>query len=144
MERASQIIGKISAAPKRARNAKSSADPLIDIEQIACAAWPAAVGKKIARHARAAKLVRHRLIVEVEDAMWQRSLFTLSRHVLSNLAKALGADIVTDIEFRILPPRREPQRAVSSLPLLAADESDAIEDPGMRRLYRAARQKELA
>lgn len=145
MERASQIIGKISAAPKRGKSASGS-DPVIDSEQIACAAWPLAVGKTIARHTRAVKLVRNRMVIEVEDAIWQRNLFTMSGHVLRNLAKALGPGVVTDIEFRVMPPRREPQRANASQPkvLLPDDEADAIADPGMRRLYRSARQKESA
>jgi predicted nucleic acid-binding Zn ribbon protein len=137
MQRASQIIGNISSASKR----RKSDDPLIDAEQIACAAWARSVGKKIAQHTRAAKLVRGRLVVEVEDAVWQRNLFTLTKHITSNLEKSLGTGIVTDIEFRIMPPRREPQRATASL---VCDESDLIADPGMRRLYRAARQREIA
>lgn len=132
MQRASQIIGHLSAASKQTKNS----DPVLDREQIACAAWARAVGRKIAQHTRAAKLVRGRLIVEVEDAVWQRNLFTLTRHIAGNLEKAIGAGIVSEIEFRTMPPRREPQRAASSIP---PDESDAIEDPGMRRLYRSAR-----
>ncbi len=142
MQQASLIFGKASAASKRSKEA----DPLLDAEQIACAAWARAVGKTIAQHTRAAKLVRGRLVVEVEDATWQRNLFTLTRHVLANLEKALGPGMVGEIEFRIAPPRREPQRAAESQAALsgARDESDAIGDPGMRRLYRAARLKESA
>jgi predicted nucleic acid-binding Zn ribbon protein len=114
---------------------------LLDPGQIACAAWARAVGKKIAQYTRPAKLVRGRLIVEVEDAVWQRNLFVLTKHIVSNLEKALGPGIVTEVEFRVIPPRREPQRAETSRP---SDEADLIADPGMRRLYRAARQKELA
>ena len=101
MQRASQILGQISAAPKRSRNT----EPILDPEQLACAAWARAAGKKIAQHTRAAKLVRGRLVVEVEDKVWQGNLFSLSRHILANLEKALGPAMVTDIEFRILPPR---------------------------------------
>jgi predicted nucleic acid-binding Zn ribbon protein len=145
MQRASQILGKISAAPRRSKGA----DPLLDPEQLACAAWARAAGKKIAQHTRPAKLVRGRLVVEVEDAVWQGNLFSLSRHILSNLERALGPGMVSDLEFRIMPRRREPQRAES----LASsgndvdrivDDADDIGDPGMRRVYRAARQKELA
>ncbi len=143
MQKASLIIGQISAADYHPKDS----DPLLDPEQIACAAWPRAVGKKIEQHTRAAKLVRGRLVVEVEDVTWQRNLFTLSRHIVSNLEKALGPGIVADMEFRILPPRREPHRAVamsgSAVPA-TPDEADAICDPGMRRLYRAARQRESA
>src|SRR5579872_354432 len=80
-------------------------------EELACGAWPRAVGKKVAAHTRAAKLVRTRLVVEVEDAIWQRQLFGLSRAILRNLEKELGAGLVDDLEFRVTPRRREPQRA---------------------------------
>ena len=49
-----------------------------------------------------------------------------------------------DIEFRIVPRRREPQRATEAAPALFADESAAIADPVMRSIYRAARKKALA
>ena len=142
MQRASQILGQISAASKKSRSSDPPADPILDREQIVCAAWPRAVGKKIAQHTRAAKLVRNCLIIEVEDAIWQRNLFLLSRQIVTNLESALGPGIVTFVEFRILPPRREPHRAPAAL--RPFDESDHIADPGLRRLYRAARLKQLA
>ena len=39
MQRASQILGQISAAPRRSKNT----EPLLDPEQLACAAWAYAV-----------------------------------------------------------------------------------------------------
>ena len=56
MERASKLIRGLGLP-----------SDTISPEQIACAAWASAVGKKIASHTRAAKLVRTRLVVEVED-----------------------------------------------------------------------------
>jgi hypothetical protein len=114
------------------------------MEQVACASWARAVGPRIARYSRAAKLVRNRLVVEVEDAVWQSNLFYLSHQIVSNLAKELGAGIVTDLEFRIIPRRREPQRETTAVPGRTEDESDAIHDPVLRRIYRAARRKETA
>ena len=58
-------------------------------EQLCCAAWPEAVGKKIAAHTRPAKLVRTRLVVEVEDNTWQRQLFAMTPHILNNLEETL-------------------------------------------------------
>jgi hypothetical protein len=113
-------------------------------EELACAVWPQAVGKKIAAHTRAARMVRTRLIVEVEDATWQRQLNALSRHMTWNLEQILGKGMVEDIEFRVVPRRREPQRAAEAVPALSADESAAIADPVMRSIYRAARNKALA
>jgi len=113
-------------------------------EELACAVWPQAVGKKIAAHTRAAKLVRTRLVVEVEDGTWQRQLNALSRRIVWNLEQTLGKGMVDDIEFRVVPRRREPQRATEAVPALFADEADAIADPVMRSIYRAARNKALA
>jgi predicted nucleic acid-binding Zn ribbon protein len=110
------------------------------VDELACAAWPEAVGRKIASHTRAAKLVRNRLVVEVEDAVWQKQLFTLSPLIVRSLVKILGPGLVEETEFRIVPRRREPQRAAEAVPgRLFADDADAIEDPVMRGIYRAAR-----
>jgi hypothetical protein len=136
MERASKLI----------RGLRLPGDT-ITAEQLACAAWPNAVGKKVAVHTRAARMVRTRLIVEVEDIVWQRQLFALTGQILRNLEKHIGPSLVEDLEFRIVPRRREPQRetqaaSAASLPLL--DEADAIADPVLRGIYRASRKKALA
>jgi len=119
-----------------------------DSGDIVCAAWNRAVGKKIAAHSRASKLVRDKLVVEVEDWLWQRNLMGLSRNILKNLEKAVGPGIVNDIEFRILPPRRGPLVAQASMPAFELsspnDEANGILDPGLRRIYRRKRLKEIA
>ncbi|HEY9139411.1 MAG TPA: hypothetical protein VIN93_00875, partial [Bryobacteraceae bacterium] len=91
----------------------------------------------------AAKLVRRRLVVEVEDQIWQRQLFVLSYHIVRNLERQLGPDVVEDLEFRVVPRRREPQRAAQSAPL-TADEADSIADPVLRGLYKASRTRARA
>jgi hypothetical protein len=116
----------------------------ISPEELACAAWPAAVGKKIAAHTRATRLVRERLVVDVEDKTWQRQLFALRSFILRNLEKHLGAGLVGDLEFRVMPQRRDPQREIRSMPGLFADEADGIEDPVLRDIYRASRKRALA
>lgn len=133
MERASKLI----------RGMKLPLDTLSG-EELACAVWPQAVGKKIAAHTRAAKLVRTRLVIEVEDDTWRKQLNALSRRIVWNLEQVLGKGMVDDIEFRVMPRRREPQRAAKAMPALFADESAAIADPVMRSIYRAARKKALA
>jgi hypothetical protein len=116
-----------------------------DAGDIACAAWKGAVGKNIAVHSRASKLVRDKLVVEVEDWLWQRNLMGLSRQILKNLEQAVGPGIVGDLEFRIIPPRRGPMLAEASMPAFAlTDEADGIADPGLRRIYRRRRNKEIA
>ncbi|HEV2447268.1 MAG TPA: DUF721 domain-containing protein [Candidatus Sulfopaludibacter sp.] len=133
MERASKLI----------RGLRLPGDT-ISAEELACAAWAPAVGKKVAAHTRAAKLVRTRLVVEVEDQVWQRQLFSLSRDILRNLEKSLGSGLVDDLEFRVAPRRREPQRAPQATPGLFADEASGIEDPVLRSIYIASRKRAQA
>src|SRR5215467_7283509 len=109
----------------------------ISTEELACAAWPHAVGKRIATHTRAARMVRSRLIVEVEDVTWQRQLFTLSAQIMRNLSSHLGAGLVEEVEFRVVPRRREPQRATATSAGMFPDEAEAIADPVLRGIYKA-------
>ncbi len=114
-------------------------------EEIACAAWGGAVGKKIAAHTRATRMVRKRLVIEVEDRIWQRQLFTLTPQILAILEKNIGRGVVEDLEFRIVPRRREAQRAMTATAAApGADEAESIEDPVLRLIYRASRKKALA
>ena len=135
MERASKLI----------RGLRLPGDT-ISAEELACAAWPQAVGKKIAAHTRAARMVRTRLVVEVEDVIWQRQLFALAPHVLRNLNRHVGAGLIEDLEFRIVPRRIEPRRAAQAVPVpaLFEDESAGIADPVLRSIYRASRKKAQA
>ncbi|MGA3044838.1 MAG: DUF721 domain-containing protein [Bryobacteraceae bacterium] len=138
MERASRLFGKLTAG-----------GGLIDVDDLARAAWPLAVGKKVAARTRPARMVRTRLIVEVEDPIWKKQLFTLSRQILNNLERHLGQGIVEDLEFRVMPARRDAQRAEAAQPgAIAArgalDDADQIADPVMRNMYKLARKKALA
>ena len=116
----------------------------ITVEELARAAWADAVGKRVAAHTRAVRMVRSRLIVEVEDRTWQRNLFSLTSFILANLEKTLGRGAVSDLEFRIVPRRIEPQRSAQSLPLWPADDAQGIEDPVLRSIYRLSRKKAQA
>src|SRR2546421_1804745 len=99
MERAGRSLAKLKLSGK------------ISVDEIALAAWPAAVGDRIARHARAVALVRGNLVVEVEDAIWRKQLFYLRSHILRKMIELLGDTSVTDVEFRVATPRRPPQIA---------------------------------
>src|SRR5260370_12648338 len=68
--------------------AKLKLSDAISTEQLAVAAWTAAVGKRLASKAQATKLVRGSLIVEAEDALWQKQLFHLRLPILAKLADA--------------------------------------------------------
>jgi hypothetical protein len=134
MERASKVIRALGV----------SADTFSP-EELACAAWSQAVGKKIAAHTRAARLVRDRLVVEVVDDVWQRQLWALRGQVLRNLEKSIGPGLVGDLEFRIVPRRIEPARAAASAAAAAnSDEANLIGDPVLRNIYKASRKKALA
>ena len=133
MERASKLIRGLGLPGET-----------LTVDELACAAWPVAVGKRVAAHTRAAKLVRKKLIVEVEDAIWRNQLFTLSRQILTNIAKSVGPNLVEDLEFKVMPRRREPARATVSIPAPLLDEADGIADPVLRDIYRVARKRALA
>jgi predicted nucleic acid-binding Zn ribbon protein len=116
----------------------------ISAEELARAAWPAAVGKRIAIHASASALVRGNLVVECEDGVWQKQLFYLKTHILKKIHEVLGDTTVTDVEFRIATPRRPPQMASSlhvAKPSASEDESNSIADAGLRIIYRQSRKK---
>jgi Dna[CI] antecedent, DciA len=134
MERASRLMGQLNFPGDS-----------VSGEQLVCAAWSAAVGARIAKHARAERLVRTKLIVGVDDSVWQRQLFGMSCMILAKLTENLGAGLVVDeLEFRVAAPRRGPQRAERSMPAGPMDEADGIEDVDLRRLYITSRKKELA
>jgi hypothetical protein len=132
MERASKSLAKLKLSDT------------ISQDDLARAAWPAAVGKRIAVHAAAKSLVRGSLIVEVEDGVWQKQLFFLRFQILAKLQQVLGAGVITDVEFRIAAPRRPPQPALSLKEPGPPDEADGISDPGMRIVYKQARKKASA
>jgi predicted nucleic acid-binding Zn ribbon protein len=131
MERASRLVSKLSFS-------KGAISP----EDLVRAAWPEAVGKRIAGHARGASLTGKRLVVEVEDAVWQRQLAVLVKQILGRLEEVLGRSLVSEIEFRVTPRRRQPRIAES--PRQAGDESDQILDPVLRTIYRQKRPRRSA
>ena len=124
MERAGRSLSKLKLSESLAPG------------ELACAAWPAAVGQRLATRTRASAFVRGKLIVEVEDAIWQKQLFHLRGQILHKLHDVLGNASITDLEFRIVPPRRPPQTATR-----LNDEADGIADAGMRMVYKQARKK---
>lgn len=129
MERAARLI----------KNKKLSRE-IVNDEDIVRAVWPTAVGKTIASHTSRIKLVRQNLVVEVEDAMWQRQLHGLSRQIVDRIQKLTASDAVRDVEFRIGVPRREPQRADTREPQ-PKDDSETILDPVMRRIYQRSKKQ---
>ncbi len=137
MERASHFIQKNKLSKK-----------VFSEEDLTRAVWPNAVGKAIASHTWRLTLVRTTLVVEVEDAIWQKQLFTLRDQVLRRLQRVLGSsELVQDLEFRVGIRRREPQRAETRLgpqANLPYDEADSIQDAVLKKVYRLSRKKATA
>lgn len=112
-------------------------------DELAAAAWRAAAGRTIAGRTRILGLVRDRLVVEVDDALWQRNLHALRSQILANFRNLLEDAAPKELEFRIGSPRRPPQRVEQPSPQ-SQDEADAISDPIWRHLYKASRRKATA
>ncbi len=109
--------------------------------ELAKAAWPQAVGKRIAAHTRAVAVsAQGFLVVEVADAVWQAQLEALRGQILLKLKEVAGEGALAGIEFRLAIPRRPVARAGEP----TADEADQIRDPALRRLYVASRRRARA
>lgn len=131
MERAGRTIAKLRNLPG------------VETEQLALAAWTAAIGKRLAERAVASSLVRDRLIVNVADKIWQQQLYQLRAPILEKLAELLGGGVVNELEFRVRTPvaeipRRPPRMAAS---LDSSQDGEEIADPVLRMLYRGAARK---
>lgn len=138
MERAGRLISKLQQARRH-----------FTPGQLVLAAWPAAVGARLAGRTRAVAVTGSRLVVEVEDELWQRNLNGLRPQILHNLAELLESSAPREIDFRVGIPRRPPQseRNPGTSPLFSApdrDEADSIDDPGLRRIYINSRRKARA
>ena len=59
--------------------------------------------------------------------MWQRQLSTLRHFLLRNLRGILGEQLVREIDFRPMTPRRAPQIAATARSF-TTDEGGGIED----------------
>jgi hypothetical protein len=117
---------------------------VVTVEDVARKAWGLAVGKRISARTQPVALVRGRLVIEVEDIVWQRQLTTLAGQILANLRKHIGPGIVDDLDFRPMGARRPVQRADEIAPANPLDEAASIADPVLRRLYIVSRNKASA
>ncbi len=139
MERASRLVRD-----------KNISRELISEEQVVRAIWPSAVGKAISSHTQPAQIVRGTLIVEVEDAIWQRQLNSLSHQIVARVQKSLGNARIIDVEFRIAIPRRQPARVDSRQPDTSTtsggvpDEANEIRDVTLKKVYQLSRKKATA
>lgn len=137
MERAARLINK----DRRSQQ-------IIGNDEIVRGIWPAAVGKAIARHTVRVKVVRATLVVEVEDAMWQKQLYPLSGQIVRRVQNLLGNTGIEHVEFRVAVMKRQMQREESVKPMPAGgplyDEADQILDPVLKKVYRNSRKRATA
>jgi hypothetical protein len=138
MERAAKVL-KDSKPARR----------IIGDEDVARGLWPTAVGKVITRHTGKITLVRSTLVIQVEDAVWQKQLHSLSGQIIDRMQKLMGSTAITALEFRIGVPKRQPQRAESTSGSAAAtgapvDEADEIQDPVLKKVYQISRKRATA
>lgn len=131
MERAARLLAQLKPARRVLRD-----------RDLATAAWPAAVGKQVASRTRVLRVEERRLVVGVEDVLYQRNLQSLTRQILANLRDLVGAGAPESIEFVLAPQRRLPQRE-SRVEPASRDEADSIGDPGLRRIYVNSRKRAL-
>ncbi len=127
MQRAARVIGKLRVA---------------DDESLARAAWPVAVGKRIADRSAVGNLVGSRLIIQVEDSVWQSQLYAMRMQILDRIEQTIGRRLVESLEFKVAVPRPKPQRERAFT--LGADEADRITSPGLRNIYRASRRRAIS
>lgn len=111
-------------------------------EAILVALWPVVVGPRLASRARPVRLFGATLIVDTASQQWRRELARMSLDIVDRLNLAAGKVVLKDIEFRVVvtTPPRPPERAASATGA-AQDESGAIADPHLRRLYRLSRRR---
>ncbi len=133
MNRAAKVLGKSNFASE-----------CVSPDLVAVAAWPGAIGKRIAAHTRAVTLADGKLLVDVEDQVWRSQLTSLKREILKRIAKTLGAGLVTDLHFRVAVTRKLAMREEQVVRALPVDEAEAIEDPILSRLYKANRRRATA
>jgi predicted nucleic acid-binding Zn ribbon protein len=135
MERAARLI----------KNDKRT-QQILSPDEIVRGIWPAAVGEAIARHTVRLKVVRSTLVVEVEDATWQKQLFPLSAQIVHRVRKLLGNSDIEHVEFRAGALKRPMQREerIAAAQDGAQDEADSILDPVLKKIYRNSRKRATA
>lgn len=69
--------------------------------------WGEAVGKNIARRAKAVSVRNRILFVIVQNSAWLQELSLLKEGIIEKINSLVGKDVVKDIVFRIGNPGKE-------------------------------------
>jgi hypothetical protein len=120
-----------------------------DVVEAAClAAWKQVVGEGLVNHAVAVEVHHKKLVVVVEDRMWQRQLEQMRAQLLFRLNSLLGQPLVKAIELRVDPKLlNEKRRAREGSTKLPADQkipeelvtaAAGIQDASLRRAFLGA------
>ena len=83
MERAGQVLGKLKLAKQGVSDEELARRPGL---RLSAKKSPCVRGR--------CGLVRTRLVMEVEDAVWQRQLWTLQGQILQGIEQVLGRKVV--------------------------------------------------
>lgn len=116
---------------------------IVTDEELARAAWKAAVGDRLEIRARFRGLVRDRIVIEVDDALWQRQMTAMEGQILGKLSRIAGKAIANQIEYRIAIPKPGPEMETEAEFRLqmANPEARGIKDSGLRRVYLQSKRK---
>ena len=120
-----------------------------EVAEAACiAAWKYVVGEGISNHAVAMRLESRKLVVIVEDNIWQRQLEQMRGQLLFRLSSVLGQPQVKSIELRIDAKTLAKARATSKgskkqrpeykIPEELITAAAGIEDVKLRRAFLGA------
>lgn len=96
-------------------------------EEDVLADWEAAVGPRIAAHARPSHIDNHRLTVVTESPVWNQQLSLMAPELLRCIARRFGPGIVTALYF--VTGRIEPQPQPAAPPCAEAEFPLAIPPP---------------
>jgi len=87
-------------------------------EEEVLARWPAAVGPRVAAHARAARLSGGRLTVVASSSVWAQQLSLLRTELLQRVAERCGEGLVREI-FVVTGPVEAPAPEPGAAPVAA-------------------------
>ncbi len=135
-----QLFGAISAVFSDIPH-----DTIAD-EAIVFAAWSRCSGEMLRERTVPISFENNRLIIAVEDKIWQRHLEDLSPAMLAKINSSLGHGTVTFIEFRIdktaIKAKHEAEKAaIKTVPPVSKDlenAANAIADEQLRENFIAA------
>lgn len=112
--------------------------------QLVSSYWGVAVGSQIASRTKPVHILGKRLVVDVDGQEWRRELASMSRRIASAVNRAVGAALLEDVDFRIVPPHRQKiEKAQLATSQTTQTSSDAIEDPNLRHIYQMSKTKAL-